>query len=136
MLKILEMLIETEELPQALSESVQKSKTQRGASPPHRWWAVQPAILARLATYFAVTERQNPDEELLSELAQPSLSPHAQSEIRTQIRDAQWRWLWRQQENAGLNILNTEAPSSPDDPRIQIGRESCRERVEISVVAG
>src|ERR1017187_10125843 len=118
MLKILEMLIETEELPQALSESVQKSKTQRGASPPHRWWAVQPAILARLATYFAVTERQNPDEELLSELAQPSLSPHAQSEIRTQIRDAQWRWLWRQQENAGLNILNTEAPSSPDDPRI------------------
>lgn len=118
MLKILEMLGETEELPQALSESVQKSKTQRSASPLHRWWAVQPAILARLATYFAVTERQNPDGELLSELAQPILSSQAESEVRTQIRDAQWRWLWRQQENAGLNVLDADVPFSPDDPRI------------------
>ena len=71
MLKIFEKLIETDELPQSLSESVQKSKSARATSPVHRWWAITPPILARVATYLAVTERQNPEEQLLSELANP-----------------------------------------------------------------
>ena len=118
MLKILDKLIETEELPQSLAESVQKSKAGRTTSAAHRWWAVQPPILARIATYLAVTERQNPDEQLLSELAQPSLSPQIQAEVRTQIRDTQWRWLWRRRENAGVMDLDGQGPSGPDDPRV------------------
>lgn len=35
MLKILEALIETQELPQALSQSIQRSKTRRSTSPVH-----------------------------------------------------------------------------------------------------
>src|SRR5579863_9623982 len=118
MLKIIDKLIETEALPDSLSESVQRSKSVRTISPMHRWWAVRSPILARIATYLAVTETQNPDENLLAELAELSMSSHALTEIRSQIRDTQWRWLWREQENADVQSGTEEAPSSPDDPRI------------------
>jgi 16S rRNA G966 N2-methylase RsmD len=118
MRKIIDKLIEAQALPNSLAEGVQRSKSVRSASPMHRWWAVRSPILARVATYLAVTERQNPDEKFLAELAELSMSPHAESEIRSQIRDTQWRWLWREQENADLQHGARETPSAPDDPRV------------------
>lgn len=118
MLKIFDKLIETEELPRSVSESVKRSKSVRSVSPMHRWWAVQTPILARIATFLALTERQNPDDRLLAELGQLPLSSETQNVLRREIRDAQWRWLWRERENADLRDRNRDVPVSPENPRI------------------
>jgi hypothetical protein len=32
----------------------------------HKWWARRPGVIARVATYLAVTEKQSPEDEFLA----------------------------------------------------------------------
>jgi hypothetical protein len=85
----------------------------------HKWWARRPGVIARVATYLALTEKQSPEDEFLASLGAATPSPTALATATADIRDARWIWAWRDKERElaeGVHVA--DSPSIPAAPRI------------------
>jgi adenine-specific DNA methylase len=71
-------------------------------------------VLARLATYLALTERQEHDEGFLAALGQDPLPSTVLHQVAARVRDAQWRWAWREARHAE----DTGEPVPNDPPEL------------------
>lgn len=102
-------------LPPEIAEQIARERSGRGSLESlHRWWARRPAVLARLATYLALTERQERDEVFLAALGKESLPPAVLRQVAARVREAQWRWAWREARHAE----DTGQPAPTDPPEL------------------
>src|SRR5262245_58710683 len=87
-----------EDLPAKISREAAREKSKRHGSitTMHTWWARRPTVVARIATYLALTENLSNDQELITSLG--NIEPSSQSirQAFAHIRDTQWRWLWQE----------------------------------------
>lgn len=104
-----------QELPLEVAEQNARERLTRGALVGlHRWWARRTAVLARVATYLALTEQQELDEAFPASLSMDSMPSAVLQQVAAQVRDAQWRWAWREARHGE----DTEAALSADPPEL------------------
>ena len=91
----------TQPLPESISEEADRERSVRlgSVSLLHIWWARRPGVIARVATYLALTEKQSPSDEFLASLGAVTPSSATLATASADIRDARWIWAWRDKEN-------------------------------------
>ncbi len=105
-------------LPDQLAAEVDRERMLRQGTLAsfHTWWARRPTVLARIATYLAITEQQSPNAEFLAALGAVTPSAVALSEACVRVRDAAWGWSVR--ETARTTAGETETITTPGGPRL------------------
>jgi putative DNA methylase len=102
--------------PQIAAEAIRERSSRQGSSVPlHRWWARRPAVLARVATYLAITHERAPAADFLESLGLVEPSPATISQACLRIRDAAWHWSLRSPEGSAKT---NELPVFPEPLRI------------------
>jgi hypothetical protein len=112
--------ISSEELPANIAKEVAREKSIRHGSPAslHRWWARRPPILARIATYLALTDKQTPEPDFLEALGEVNPKPSIISSATMRIRDNQWRLAWTDGQYELDDELELSEPAIPGTPRV------------------
>jgi hypothetical protein len=83
----------------------------------HPWWGRRPNVLARVASYVAITEEQQLQTELLTALGRVDVTAAALNEARSRVRDTSWRWYV--EENLARNPSEIpRAPMAPSRPKV------------------
>ena len=91
-----------EVLPDAVSRYAEQEKFTRlkgSLAALHMWFARRPSVLARTATYLALTDQQTLEPEFVEALSEPVPNPTTIATASMHIRDTQWRWAWREYEH-------------------------------------
>ncbi len=108
-----------DQLPDSISAEATHERSFKGGarSDLHKWWARRPALLARITTYLALTEKQAPDHTFLSSLGAVNPSSTTLAKAIADVRDARWLWAWREEEydreRCNLEGYNPWTPSTP-----------------------
>jgi hypothetical protein len=112
--------IPAEELPSNIAREVAREKSTRHGTSAllHRWWARRPPILARIATYLALTDKQTPDPKFLEALGEVNPKPSTISTATLHIRDNQWRLVWADDNYEREEGRGTSEPPAPGIPRV------------------
>jgi len=84
----------------------------------HRWWARRPNVLARIATYLAITEEQSPRLDFLAALGAVSPNASTLAEACSRVRDASWRWALRESQSRTKSDLFQVDAVSPLPPKV------------------
>jgi adenine-specific DNA methylase len=84
----------------------------------HRWWARRPNVLARIATYLAITQEQSPSLDFLAALGVVSPNASTLAEACSRVRDASWRWALRESQLGTMSDLFEVGAISPLPPRV------------------
>jgi len=84
----------------------------------HRWWARRPNVLARVATYLAITEEQNPRLDFLAALGAVSPNAATLAEACSRVRDASWQWTLREVASGLSSDFPFGDAPSPPPPKV------------------
>ena len=103
--------------PQIASEADRERSFRQGSFVPlHRWWARRPAVLARVATYLAITHERQPGADFLQSLGMVEPSSTTINQACLRIRDAAWHWSLRGSPQGAAS--QSESPVVPEALKI------------------
>ncbi len=108
------------ELPKRIAAEADRERSLAQGSLPaiHRWWARRPVILARVATYLAITGEQAPAPEFLAALGAVNPPASVVSEACVRVRDAAWQWTLQETLRQSTAEVGEPIPPVPETPRV------------------
>ena len=103
--------------PQIATEAIRERAFRHGSFVRlHRWWARRPAVLARVATYLAITHERTPAAHFLESLGMVEPSSATINQACLRIRDTAWHWSLRASQEGSAK--ENESPVFPEALRI------------------
>ena len=104
-------------LPDAIAAQAARERTVRSHfAALHPWWSRRELVLARVATYLAVTQDQVSDE-FLSGLAEVNPPNNIVTDARHRLRDTAWQWEWQKAVRFTPDA-DLQAPSKPPSLKV------------------
>lgn len=102
---------------EAINAEISREKSVRTGhiSAIHSWWARRPNVLARVATYLAITEQRKPEPHFVTGLGVLDPSSDTINEARSNVRDTSWRWHVQEMLSQGVSpeSVASDSPSAP-----------------------
>lgn len=109
-------------LPERLADETKRERSIRldSIGNIHHWWARRPLVLARVATYLAITQEQNPDPNFLADLGAVTPAPSVIMDAHVRIRDSSWYWAIQEEHKKSTATDGTETNEipTPEQPRV------------------